>query len=199
MAAKLLITIDTEPDNQWDANLRRNPAFKNISELYRLQKLFDKFQARPTYLVTFSLVKSDSVSILKDIAKSVDCEIGTHLHAWETPPFDVPIKGDGSYLHQYNFDIQEQKMVNIDALITKAFGSKPVSYRAGRYSFDRNTVVLLAKYGYLVDTSVTPSISWENDGGTNFKKFSCEDYFFRREKNARIVELFSLHLISISQ
>ena len=70
MGTKLVITIDTEPDNQWDLSLRRNLQFKNISELSSLQRLFDKYNARPTYLTTFSVVKSDVCSVLKDITKS---------------------------------------------------------------------------------------------------------------------------------
>lgn len=53
METKVVITIDTESDNLWDVNLRKNPQFKNISELSMLQKLFDKFAAKPTYLLTF--------------------------------------------------------------------------------------------------------------------------------------------------
>jgi len=189
MKTKIVITIDTEPDNQWDLNLRKNPKFKNIYELYRLQRLFDKFHAKPTYLVTHSVIKSDAVAVLKDIAKSMTCEIGAHLHAWETPPFKRQIKGDGSYLHQYAFSVQNQKLANLDSLISDTFGRKATSYRAGRYSFDHNTISLLAKHGYLVDTSVSPGISWENDGGTNFKKFPCEDYFLKTDKKSTILEV----------
>jgi hypothetical protein len=177
MKTKVLITIDTESDNLWDPDLRKNPKFKNISELPTLQRIFDKFGARPTYLVTFSVAKSDPVSILKDIAKSQNCEIGTHLHAPETPPFERHTKGDGSYLHQYSFDSQRRKVSSIDKTIAETFGKKPVSYRAGRYSFDKNAASLLVEHGYLVDTSVTPGISWENDGGINFKKHNGLDHF----------------------
>lgn len=86
MATKLVVTIDTEPDNQWNADLRKNPTFNNIYEIYRLQKIFDKFKTKPTYLVSYSVIKCGAVSGLKDIARSVPCEIGTHLHSWETPP-----------------------------------------------------------------------------------------------------------------
>lgn len=177
MKTKVILTIDTEPDNQWDANLRRNPCFKNIFKLDNLQRIFDKFRAKPSYLVTFSVAKCDGVGVLKDIAKSQECEIGTHLHAWETPPLEPTIQGDGSYLHQYYDIVQRKKLANLDSVITQIFGQKPVSYRGGRYSFDGNTIAMLAEYGYLVDTSVTPGISWESDGGTNFKKYNYQDYF----------------------
>lgn len=189
MDTKVLITIDTEPDNQWDISLRKHPRFENISKLDKLQKLIDKFHAKPTYLVSFSVVNCEAINLLKDINKSKKCEIGTHLHTWETPPFGEPLKGDGSYLHQYPFGLQEEKLKNLDALITETFGNKPVSYRGGRYSFDKNTVILLSKFGYFVDTSVTPGVSWENDGGTNFKKFCRDDYLFQEEKKEGLLEV----------
>lgn len=189
MQAKIIITIDTEPDNQWDSNLRKHPEFKNIEELGRLQRLFDKFYIKPVYLVTYSVVKSGAASVLKGIADSVNCEIGSHLHAWDTPPFMPPIKGLGTYLHQYDFGLQSQKMANLDNLITETFGHKPVSYRGGRWSFDKNTIAILAEHKYLVDSSVSPCISWENDGGINFKKFPNGDYFIKSEKNHDILEI----------
>lgn len=186
---KVVITVDTEPDNMWALNSSQRPQFKNISELSKLQKLFDKFRVKPTYLVTFSVINSNAVSVLKDIAESLNCEVGTHLHAMETPPFKMPLKGDGSYLQHYSPDIQEEKMAALDSLISDTFGSKPVSYRGGRWSFDETAIFILSKYGYLVDTSVTPGISWENYAGPNFKKSTCKDYFICVEGNGDILEV----------
>ncbi|MBU1147621.1 MAG: hypothetical protein KKD11_04645 [Candidatus Omnitrophica bacterium] len=183
------MTIDTEPDNQWDLSLRKDPTFRNIAELTKLQRLFDKFYAKPTYLTSFSVVKSGAVAVLKDIAKSVNCEIGTHLHAWETPPFKRHIKGNGTYLHQYAFDAQSQKLANLDNLISETFGCKPVSYRGGRWSFDKNILSILSEYKYLVDSSVSPGISWENDGGIDFKKWASRDCFLEAKDAQGILEI----------
>src|SRR3989338_3450695 len=142
MKTKIVITIDTEADNLWDLDRRKNLQFKNIAELSKLQRLFDKFHAKPTYLTTFSVVTSGAVSVLRDMAKSRVCEIGSHLHAFDTPPFKPPLTGDGSYLHQYSTDVQDEKMFNLDDVITEGFGSKPVSYRGGRYSFDENAITI---------------------------------------------------------
>lgn len=80
-------------------------------------------------------------------------------------------------------------MAHLDTLIGDSFGYKPVSYRAGRWSFDKNKISILFKYKYLVDSSVTPGISWENGGGTNFKKYPYEDYFFQSENKFDILEV----------
>ena len=31
----------------------------------------------------------------------------------------------------------------------------------------------------MIDSSISPGISWENDGGEDFKKWTCRDCFFR--------------------
>ena len=48
----LTIGIDTESDNQWSAESRLNPTYRNIDELPRLEELFERPGVRPTYLVT---------------------------------------------------------------------------------------------------------------------------------------------------
>jgi len=181
MDTKVVITIDTESDNLWDSGLRKNPRFNNIFEIPRLQKIFDKYSVKPTYLITFSVAKNDAAGVLKEIARSRKCEIGSHLHSWETPPFERQARGDGTYLHQYPYKVQREKFSNLDSVLKNVFGDKPVSYRGGRYSFDKNIISILAEYGYLVDTSVTPGISWENDGGVNFKKFGRKDHVIKTQ------------------
>ena len=48
----LLVGIDTEGDNQWDAAARANQRFENIYALPRLHALFARHGIRPTYVVT---------------------------------------------------------------------------------------------------------------------------------------------------
>ena len=49
----LLVGIDTEGDNQWDAAARANQQFENIYALPRLHALFARHGVRPTYVVTY--------------------------------------------------------------------------------------------------------------------------------------------------
>ena len=48
----LLVGIDTEGDNQWDAAARLNQRFENIYALPRLHALFARHGVRPTYVIT---------------------------------------------------------------------------------------------------------------------------------------------------
>jgi hypothetical protein len=53
----LLVGIDTEGDNQWDAEARRNQRFENIYALPRLHALFAKHAVRPTYVITYPVAQ----------------------------------------------------------------------------------------------------------------------------------------------
>ena len=48
----LLVGIDTEGDNQWDAAARTHQTFENIYALPRLHHLFARHGVRPTYVIT---------------------------------------------------------------------------------------------------------------------------------------------------
>ena len=83
----VLLGVDTEADNQWEAASRDNLTVKNIEALPRLQKLCDEYGVRPTYLLTHEVaVDEGAKSILRDLAAGGRCEIGTHHHPWTTPP-----------------------------------------------------------------------------------------------------------------
>ncbi len=62
----------------------------------------------------------------------------------------------------YPPDIESKKIENITVLFENRFGHKPIAFRAGRYSAGSNTISSLASLGYLVDTSVTPHLCWND-------------------------------------
>src|SRR5213594_3203042 len=83
----LLVGIDTEGDNQWDAEARANQRFENIDALPRLHALFERHGVRPTSVVTHPVATDpSSVAVLRELVARGACEIGAHHHAWETPP-----------------------------------------------------------------------------------------------------------------
>src|ERR1051326_3359209 len=84
----LLVGIDTEGDNQWDAAARANQTFENIYALPRLHALFARHGVRPTYVITYPVATDPrSADVLRRLLDGADCEIGAHHHVWETPPF----------------------------------------------------------------------------------------------------------------
>jgi hypothetical protein len=98
VTARFFITIDTEEDD-WGEYRTSGFSVENIGQIPRLQELFDRYGAVPTYLVTYPVVTSDSArAIFLDILARHRCEIGAHCHPWNSPPFDEEINARHSML-----------------------------------------------------------------------------------------------------
>lgn len=178
-----IITIDTEADNQWDSN--HECSTENAKYLPRFQELAEKYGYKPVWLTTYEMANDNF--FVKYFRKKQDaglCEIGMHLHAWNTPPkFNLVSKtNERSYLIEYPIDIMEKKINIMDTLLTNKFGIKPISHRAGRWAMNDDYFKLLKKYDYKIDCSVTPHINWKNSlgetgiSGSNYKKFNEQSY-----------------------
>ena len=85
----LLVGIDTEGDNQWDAAARANQTFANIHALRDLHAVFVRRHVKPTYLVTYPVVSAPrSADVLRSRREEGGCEIGAHPPA--CPPSRPP-------------------------------------------------------------------------------------------------------------
>ena len=153
----LLVGIDTEGDNQWDAAARANQTFENIYALPRLHALFARHGVRPTYVITHPVAGDPrSADVLRALREGGDCEIGAHHHAWETPPCtaeDVRRHAYASTLPRVRF---EEQLGSLTTAIEAAIGVRPVSYRSGRFGFSADHVSALERHGYLIESSVAP-------------------------------------------
>lgn len=187
-----IITIDTEADNQWDIN--QECTTKNSKFLPRFQELAEKYEFKPVWLTTYEMANDNFfVEYFKEKQDKNLCEIGMHLHAWNTPPeYNLNSKNKNrAYLIEYPKNIMEEKIKNIDTILTKKFNKKPITHRSGRWTTNSTYYELLSKYGYKIDCSVTPHISWEKSygktgiRGSNYKKCSEQPYFI----NDTILEL----------
>ena len=174
----LLVGIDTEGDNQWDARARANQRFENIYALPRLHALFAKHGARPTYVITYPVAKDPrSAGVLRGLLAGGECEIGAHHHAWETPPCtdeDVRRHPYASALPRTQFEAQ---LGSLTAAIAEAVGTRPVSYRSGRFGFSAAHVAGLEGQGYLVESSVAPLFFESHKGGPEFVEAPLTPYF----------------------
>src|SRR5918996_5599795 len=153
----LLVGIDTEGDNQWDAAARANQRFENIYALPRLHALLARHGVRPTYVITYPVAADPrSNEVLRGLMAGGDCEIGAHHHAWETPPCtaaDVQKHPYASTLPRRQFDAQLETLTDA---IERAVGNRPTTYRSGRFGFSSDHVSALERSGYLVESSVAP-------------------------------------------
>jgi peptidoglycan/xylan/chitin deacetylase (PgdA/CDA1 family) len=182
----LLVGIDTEGDNQWDAAARANQTFANIYALPRLHALFARHSVRPTYVITHPVAADPrSADVLRRLLDAGDCEIGAHHHAWETPPCtpdDIRRHPYASTLPRGQF---EHQLENLTSAIEQAVGRRPVSYRSGRFGFSAAHVAGLERLGYLVESSVAPLFYEAHKGGPEFVEAPLRPYYLAYDNATR--------------
>ena len=178
MPVKMFITIDTEED-AWDKYSTTHNPVNNIACLPRLQDIFDRYGAVPTYLVNWPVVKNKKANnILHNIFDKGRCEIGTHCHPWNTPPFEEEININNSMICNLPGELIFKKIETLHEAIVDSFKIKPVCFRAGRWGFNPKVARSIQKLGYLVDTSITPFINWADYMGPDFMQASSFSYRF---------------------
>lgn len=182
----LLVGIDTEGDNQWDAGARANQRFENIYALPRLHALFARHGVRPTYVITYPVAKDGrSADVLRALLAGGDCEIGAHHHAWETPPCteeDIRRHPYASTLPRTQFEAQ---LASLTDAIAGAVGERPISYRSGRFGFSATHVAGLEQLGYRVESSVAPLFYESHKGGAEFVEAPLTPYFLAYDNATR--------------
>jgi peptidoglycan/xylan/chitin deacetylase (PgdA/CDA1 family) len=182
----LLVAIDTEGDNQWDAHARRHQSFENIYALGRLHDFFAAHGVRPTYVITHPVaVDARSADVLGHLVRRGDAEIGAHHHAWETPPFDP----DDVDRHPYALSLPmpqfDAQLAALTEAIQRAVDVRPVSYRSGRFGFSAAHVSSLERAGYLIDSSVAPLFYEAHKQGPDFVGAPLTPYFLSYDDATR--------------
>lgn len=167
-----LISIDTEGDNLWDWKPGKAITTENTRFLPRFQALCDRYGFKPTYLTNYEMAADPRfVDFAAEAQHRGACEIGMHLHAWNSPPdFALQERTDGiasgcPYLIEYPVDVMEEKVAYMTAYLQERFGQRPTTHRAGRWAMNADYFRLLDKYGYTVDCSVTPGKDWSSAAG----------------------------------
>ena len=171
-----ILTIDVEEDT-WGDFENKNTSLLHINKLLMLQELFDRYGIKPTYLLTYpAAVDRNAISILRKIVEDKRCEIGTHLHPFNTPPFEEEKNDYNSMLCNLPKDLQFKKIELLHNTIHKNFGVEPVSFRSGRWACDENVLENLSKLNYIVDSSVTSYMDWSSDHGPDYSGISPDVY-----------------------
>lgn len=172
----LLLTIDVEEDMPgW--RVARTATTENARALPALQAMCEGLGVKPTYLCDYPMATEAAPRrILQDLARGGKCEIGAHLHPWNTPPFlGVPGRqGDerdvAYYLSELGPERFAKKLEALTRELAAVAGAAPTSFRAGRFGLDGPTCAVLAEQGYTVDSSVTPLVHHDEDGGPDFRR-----------------------------
>jgi hypothetical protein len=133
----------------------------------------------PTYAVDYPVASQrQGFAPLLDWVKDGSCEIGAHLHPWVNPPFDEPVTPRNSFPGNLPADLEAAKLQVLTDQIETTLGVRARVYRAGRYGVGPNTASLLARSGYLVDSSTVPFTDMRTKFGPDFRACRPEPYWF---------------------
>ena len=160
-----IITIDTEGDNLWKYRKGDKISTCNTKYIPRFQELCEKYGFKPVYLTNYEMMCNDEyVHYIKQKEQDGLCEVGLHLHAWNSPPsYELQAKYHGNpYLIEYPDNIMKAKFSYLYNLFCEKFEHTPTSHRAGRWAMDKRYFRLLEEFNIKVDCSITPYVNWTN-------------------------------------
>jgi len=180
----LTVVIHTEEEFDWSKPHDRNATgVRHMQHIDRAQDLFDGFGIVPNYVVDYPIASQDSaVAPLKSFAESGRALIGSHLHPWVSPPHDETVNARNSYPCNLPRELEAEKLRLLTKTITDSFGTRPVTYLAGRYGFGANTGDILEELGYQVDISPAVPINFSADGGPDYSGYSSHPYWFGKQR-----------------
>lgn len=168
-----IITVDTEGDNLWNWKEGEEITTQNAKAIPKFQELCERFKFKPVYLINYEMAMNDDlVAYLKEKAKRNLCEIGIHIHAWNTPPeYKIEEKFNGNpYITEYPKEIMREKISGLKKLIEDRFETKVISHRSGRWATNEEYFEVLKEIGIKIDCSVTPEIDMSMLSGRSCSK-----------------------------
>ena len=175
----LVVTVDTEEEGLWNSAYSREfKPVQNIKGIPRFQQICNKYDIKPTYLTAYSVCRTPWASdILGPIAESGSCEIGGHLHPWNTPPFEEEISKRNSLMCHLPSSLVARKLDTLLHQHEAVLGKRPHSFRAGRWGFNEQTGKVLIEKKFTTDTSICPLIDYTNEGIPLYKKSLPDNYW----------------------
>lgn len=188
MNKNFIITVDTEGDNQWNIYNGQDITTENANFIPRFQEMCEEFGFKPVYLVNYEMANNDFLmDYLKKKQKEGVCEIGTHLHAWNSPPkYELERKFEGNpYITEYPEQIVYEKIDYMTKFIESKVGIRPIVHRAGRWASSDSMFDILSELGYIADCSVVSGCNMLNypgktvSYGFDYRTYPDETYLVR--------------------
>jgi uncharacterized protein Usg len=180
----LTVVVDTEEEFDWSLPVSRNAtSVRHMREIGRLQKVFDEYGIRPTYVIDYPIAsQQESIQPLKEMAQDGRAVIGAHLHTWVSPPFDEEMSARNSFQANLPRHLEAAKMRLLKEKIAQSFGADPVIFKAGRYSIGPNTFDILEEEGFETDLSPAPPHDFSHDGGPDFSAWPPFPFWFGKSR-----------------
>ncbi len=186
---RFTVFVDTEEEFDWSEPFRREA--RSTTAIEALPEMHARFAERGVpvaYLVDHPVAMSPAaVAVLRRLLDDGCSTIGAQLHPWVNPPHDEPVSGPNSFTGNLPRALQAAKLRELTQAIDRAFGFRPLVYRAGRYGLGPDTLALLAAEGYRLDSSMRAAYDYSGEAGPDFSAIGNHAFFAGPER--ALVEL----------
>lgn len=181
-----IITVDTEGDDLWSWSPSKDITTRCSKFIPRFQELCERYSFIPVYLTNYEMALDDFwVDYGKKKQQEGKCEIGMHLHAWNSPPLYslTNVFGSNPYITEYPLKIVRKKVCFLKTFLEERFDSLIVSHRSGRWSTNQEYLEILVNNGILVDCSFTPGLDlsylpgFSKMAGSNYRRIKHRSFF----------------------
>lgn len=190
-----LLTVDTEEGFDWDKPFTRDQHdLDHVEQIPRFQAFCEELGVSPLYLVDWPIVQSARArEIIGDAVARGAAEVGVQLHPWVNPPFDEEVSTFNSFAGNLPPELEREKFTRLRDAIEEAFGTAPISYRAGRYGLGPSSKAILQDNGICVDTSVRAFFDYSHQDGPNYEDFPNHPYWVSREPDLLELPVTSIY------
>lgn len=182
-----LITVDTEGDDLWHWRPNRPVTTENAAQIPKFQALCEQYGFKPVYFTDYEMALEDRfATFAKQKVQEGKCEIGLHLHGWNTPPA-YPLTdrfGGDPYVTEYPMDVVEAKVATMMQLLKERFETEVTAHRSGRWATSAEYFDILAGFGIRVDCSVTPELDLSTIPGSTR---NCGNDYRKAEKGVHMI------------
>lgn len=157
---KVIFTVDVEGPRGSDPIKYQIWGETNSGEKFGIPKLMDKLDERGVkglFFVDFAEAIDYGEDKISEVAKYIidrGHDVGVHLH-----PHHMNNSGK-HFLWQYSKNEQYEMIKKCTELYENATGTKPLSFRAGKYGANYDTLDILSELGYKYDFSMFYRQKW---------------------------------------
>ena len=183
------LIVDAEEDFNW-ARPVEGTAYSTacMHAIGPLQEILGAYHLPPTYLLTYPVLEdAGAVRLLRRLHERGRCALGVQMHPWVNPPFGTGTDRRLSFPLNLPAAVEEAKIVRLTEKFAAVFGFAPRVFKAGRYGIGAQTVAVLERLGFLIDTSIAPRTDFAAEGGPDFTGFDVRPFWFGARR--RMLEL----------
>lgn len=184
------ISLDVEEEGLFGGRYQCfSPSVTNLACLASLAPLLHR-GVKPTLFCAYpALTDPAGQDIIRELGES--CEIGAHLHYWNTPPLPANSPGILRAVPAGKLGEDEflAKLRTVAKAVENLTGKPPRSFRMGRWDLHRFMLPLLARCGFICDASVRP-LHWHMDNGRGPDHFLAPaDPYWIGTPNGKLLEV----------